>query len=146
MGEYAKNQSLRGTDVAIRLYRQGQVLDIIEAEEIEGGPNLVVIESAPLSVGHTQRDTHVDGYSVTVKAVRKGHALLDEVLAQCKANASTGKALPKYTVLIAYRDTNTNVIRQVKVVNATLTEVNPFASGTINAKQTEGFKLMGQLG
>jgi hypothetical protein len=145
MGDYAKRQALKGSDVAIRLYRNGQPLDIIEAETIGGGPNLQVVESAPLSLGYTTRDTHVDGYRVVVQGVRKGNAFLQEILAQVRRNQASGKAFEKYTALIQYRDPNTNTIQPLKIVDATLTELDDFASGGIFEKQSEGFQLVGQL-
>ena len=146
MGKLAGNQTLRGADAVIRLYKNGQPLDIIEAEEIEGSPVLKVIESEPLSVGHTQRDTHVDGYEVTVKAVRKGNEFLQEILAQVKRNVSTGLAFEKYTAVINYRDLNTRTVQALKVADASLTELDKFTSGKNFDKQSEGFTLIGQLG
>ncbi len=146
MGILAKNQTLRGADVSVRLYRGGIPLDIIEAEEIEIKPELKVIESEPLSVGHTQRDTHVDGVQATIKGVRKGNQFLQEILAQVKRNVSTGFAFDVYTAVINYRDLNTKTVQSVKVADASLTEIDPFNSGKNFDKQSEGFALIGQLG
>lgn len=145
MGQYANNQAMRGADVSIRLYKNGNALDIIEAEDIEFVPILKVIESEPLSVGRTQRDVHADGVEVTVKGVRKGNAFLQEVLAQVKANAATGKPFSKYTAVINYTDRNSNTYQSVKVADASLTEIDAFASGKNFDKQMEGFKLIGQI-
>ena len=145
MGQYAMRQTLKGSDVSIRLYRNGQPLDIIEAETIGAGPNLIVVEAAPLSLGETTRDTHVDGFRAVIQGVRKGNAFLQEILAQVKRNMATGKAFEKYTALIQYRDPNTNTIQPLKIVEATLTELDDFTSGGVFEKQTEGFQLVGRL-
>ncbi len=146
MGKLAVNQTLRGADVSVRLYRGGQPLDIIEAEEIEIKPELKVIESEPLSVGHTQRDTHVDGVQATVKGVRKGNQFLQEILDQIAVNMKTGFAISHYTAVINYRDLNTKTVQSVKIADASLTEIDPFNSGKNFDKQTEGFAIIGLLG
>lgn len=144
MGQLAKKQTFRGADAAIRLYKNGAPLDIMEAEEIELNVILKVIESEPLSVGRTQRDTHTDGIEVTVKGVRKGNDLLNEILDQLDNNVATGKRFDTYTASITYTDRNTGLPKTVKVKDATITELDPFTSGKNFDKQGEGFKLIGQ--
>jgi hypothetical protein len=146
MGKLANNQTFRGADASIRLFKNGAPLDIIEAEEVTGGPNLKTIESEPLSVGHTQRDTHADGYKVTCKGIRKGNDFLQEIMGQVKRNVTTGKAFEHYTVVINYIDRNTNTFQSLKVADASLTEIDEFASGKNFDKQSEGFTVIGQLG
>ena len=146
MGQYAARQTLIGKDVSIRLYKNGQPLDIIEAETIASAPILQVVEGEPLSLGHTTRDTHANGYKAVIQGIRKGNAWLQEVLTQVKRNQATGKAFEKYTALIHYRDPNTNTIQPLKIVDATLTEIDDTTSGGIFEKQSEGFQLIGQLG
>ena len=146
MGKLAANQTFRGADASVRLYKGGQPLDIIEAEEIEGGPVLKTIESEPLSVGHTQRDVHADGFQVTVKGVRKGNQFLQEILYQVKRNVATGQAFEKFTAVINYTDLNTKTVQSVKIADGSLTEIDKFNSGKNFDKQSEGFTLIGQLG
>ena len=143
MGENAKKQAHRGADVQIRLYKAGAPLDIIEAENIQYLPIIKVIESEPLSVGQTVRDTHADGCQVTVTAVKKGNGLLAELLAQVSRNRKTGAAFEKYTVLLKYRDINGQTVRNVKIVDATITELDPVNSGGNFEKSTEGFTIIG---
>jgi hypothetical protein len=145
MGQYAKGQTVRGYDVQLRLYKGGAPLDIIEAEELEGHPVLVQVDASPLSVGHTQHDTHQDGFDVVIKGVRKGNAFLKEVLAQVKRNRDTGKAFEKYTAVLKYKDINTGLTEDVKIVDATIMNLDPIMGGGTFSKSTEGCTLHGQL-
>jgi hypothetical protein len=143
---FANKQALIGKNVGMRLTGASGVLEIIEAEDIEGHPILKVVESEPLSKGQTQRDTHQDGIEFTVSGVRKGNLFLKEVKRQMARAAATGKAFDKYTVILNFTDPNTNTVEPMKVVNATITEIDTFKSGKNFEKQMEGFKMIGELG
>jgi hypothetical protein len=143
MGANANNQTLRGADVACTLYKNGSIIDVIEAEEITYTPQLKTIESEVLSLGYTTEDTHVDRSQADITGVRKSNGFLNEVLAQIKRNRTTGKAFEKYTAVINFRDINSNQIVTIKLKDANLSALKPFASGAIFAKQTEGLTLSG---
>jgi hypothetical protein len=143
---FANKQALIGKNVGARLNGAAGVLEVIEAEDIEAHPILKVVESEPLSKGSTQRDTHQDGIEVTIMGVRKGNLWLKEVKRQMQRAGATGKAFDKYSVVINFTDPNTNTVEALKVVNATITEIDAFKSGKNFEKQAEGFKMIGDIG
>ena len=145
MGEYAKKQVMRGSDCEIALSQKGGKLDIFEAEEISCQPMIITIESAPLSLGRNTRDVYIDAWEIKITGVRKGNAFIDHFLEAARTSRSSGKPFEKYTAAIKFKDPNTSTFTEIKVIDADLVEPDAFASGKVYDKQTEGFKLIGQL-